>query len=214
MICMTIATVRRLASDIMNVGENKVKISPEGLKEAEGALTRVDVKGLIDKGIITKKKNQGRDSTPRRGRTGHGHRRGTPVDAKTVWMQKVRAQRKIYHALVEKGVLKQGDKRAIYGKIKSGMLRSKRALLIYLKEANLVPKDYELPVAEFKKPQPRIPAKKEKPAPKAEPKAAAHTAAHTPAAHSVAPEQRHAAAAAQKGDQAHKPAEKNKGERK
>jgi len=31
---MTIATVRRLAADIMDVGENKVKISPDGLKES------------------------------------------------------------------------------------------------------------------------------------------------------------------------------------
>jgi large subunit ribosomal protein L19e len=146
---MTIATVRRLAADIMDVGENKVRINPDGLKEAEGALTRSDVKGLIEKGVIRKAKPQGRASTGRIGRTGHGHRRGTPVDSKTVWMQKIRAQRNVYRMLVSSKALKQASKRAVYSKIKSGMLRSKRALLIYLKEANLVPKDLELPKNEF-----------------------------------------------------------------
>jgi len=148
---MTIATVRRLAADIMDVGENKVKISPDGLKEAEGALTRSDVRGLISKGIIKKLPPQGRASTKRVGRTGRGRRRGTPISHKDAWMQKIRSQRSVYHMLVESGVLKQESKRAVYSKIKSGMLRSKRALLIYLKEANLVPKDLELPKREFKK---------------------------------------------------------------
>jgi len=148
---MTIATVRRLAADIMDVGENKIRISPDGVKEAEGALTRSDVKGLIEKGIVKKMKPQGRASTGKVRRVGHGHRRGTPIDSKTLWMQKIRSQRNVYRMLIKDGLLK-GSKRAVYSKIKSGMLRSKKALLVYLKEANIIPKDYELPKVEFKKP--------------------------------------------------------------
>jgi large subunit ribosomal protein L19e len=148
---MTIATVRRLAADIMDVGENKIKISPDGLKEAEGALTRSDVKGLIEKGIVKKMKMQGRASTRKVRRVGHGHRKGTPIDSKTLWMQKIRAQRNVYKMLIKDGLLKE-SKRAVYSKIKSGMLRSKRALLVYLKEASIIPKDYELPKVEYKKP--------------------------------------------------------------
>ena len=169
MIYMTIATVRRLAADIMNVGENKIKISPDGLKEAEGALTRSDVRGLIDKGIVKKLPPQGRASTKRVGRTGRGRRRGTPISHKDVWMMKIRSQRNVYHMLVESGALKQESKRAVYSKIKSGMLRSKRALLIYLKEANLVPKDLELPKNEFKQKEPKRSVQKKAAAPVAKP---------------------------------------------
>jgi large subunit ribosomal protein L19e len=177
---MTIATVRRLAADIIGVGENKIKISPDGLKEAEGALTRSDVRGLIEKGIIKKDRSQGRASTRRVGRVGHGHRRGTPMDSKSVWMQKIRSQRNVYKMLVKSGALKQKDKRAVYSKIKSGMLRSKRALLIYLKEADMIPKDTELPKTEFKpkmqkakKAQPKTQSSTAKPAqnPQAKPAA-------------------------------------------
>ncbi len=152
---MTIETVRRLAADIMNVGRNKIRISPEGLKEAEGALTRSDVRGLIEKGIIKKAPKQGRASTRRTGRTGHGRRRGTPIDAKDVWMQKVRAQRRFLNLLLDSGTLKKENKRSLYGKIKSGIFRNKRAMLLYLRDAGLVPEDYEMPKHEFKKPEPK-----------------------------------------------------------
>lgn len=171
---MTIATVRRLAADIMNVGRNKVKISPDGLKEAEGALTRSDVKGLIEKGIITKLRPAGRASTARRARRGRGRRRGTPLDSKEVWMQKVRAQRRFLSMLLSSGVLEKGSRREIYMKVKSGIFRNKRAMLLYLKENKLVPEDYEIPKGEAPAEKPRkAPAAKKKgkrrEAPKEEP---------------------------------------------
>jgi large subunit ribosomal protein L19e len=171
---MTIATVRRLAADIFNVGENKVRISPDGLKEAEGALTRGDVRGLIDKGIITKNKNQGRASTGRTGRTGRGRRKGTPLDSKAVWMQKIRAQRRFLNMLLDTGALKNEARRSVYGKVKSGIFRNKRAMLLYLKEAGLVAQAFEPVKAEYKKPEPK--PKKQKPQ-KTEAKAAAGTKA-------------------------------------
>jgi large subunit ribosomal protein L19e len=142
---MTIGTVRRLAADLMNVGQNKIRINPDGLKEAEGALTRIDVKGLIDKGVITKQKPQGRASTARKKRRGRGRRKGTPLYAKGVWMAKVRSQRKLLRLLIESGTLKEDSKREIYGKVKSGIFRNKRAMLTYLKENKLVAVDYEPP---------------------------------------------------------------------
>jgi len=162
---MTIATVRRLAADLMNVGRNKIRIDPDGLKEAEGALTRSDVKGLIDKGIIKKQKPQGRASTARKKRRGHGRRKGTPLDSKAVWMEKVRAQRRFLVMLLESGAMKKDAKRGIYRKVKSGIFRNKRAMLIYLKENKLVAADYEPPKAEWKAPEktaPKAPKKEER----------------------------------------------------
>ena len=154
---MAISTVRRLAADIFNVGENKVRISPEGVQEAEGALTRADVKGLIEKGIITRLKPNGRASTRKARRRSIGHRKGTVLPAKEVWMQKVRAQRKFLAILMKAGVLKKQDKWSVYGKIKSGLFRNKRAMLLYLQDNDQVPKDYEVPKQEYKKPEKKVP---------------------------------------------------------
>ena len=160
---MTILTVRRLAADILDIGENRVRISPDGLKEAEGALTRADVKGLIDKGIITKARIKGRASKARRKRRGPGHRKGSLADRKRLWMQKVRAQRKFLAMLIQSGVLDRSNKRLLYGKVKSGIFRNKRAMLIYLKENGMVAEDYEPPKPEprEKKPKPVKEAKRE-----------------------------------------------------
>ncbi len=166
---MTIATVRRLAADILKVGERRVKISPDGLKEAEGALTRSDVKGLIDKGVIKKAKVKGRDSTARKKRRGRGRIKGSFGNQKELWMQKVRAQRRLLSRLVKDGVLPKEHKRSLYGKVKSGIFRNKKAMLLYLQDNGLIPKDYELkkkPEAE-KKPKKKKAARKRKPAKKA-----------------------------------------------
>ena len=147
---MTIATVRRLAADIFHVGENKVRISPDGLKEAEGALTRSDVKGLIDKGIVKKLPNQGRASTAKTTRRGHGHRRGSSTqDSKKTWMMKIRAQRKFLASLVAANAVKKTDKRILYGKLKSGIFRNKRAFLLFLKDNKFVAKEFEPTKAVF-----------------------------------------------------------------
>lgn len=159
---MTILTVRRLAADIMNVGQRRVKISPDALQEVEGALTRSDVRGLIDKGIITKAPVKGRASTRKTTRRGRGSRKGNYADRKELWMQKVRAQRRFLNQLIEESALDKSDKRSIYGKVKSGIFRSKKAMLLYLKENKLVAEDYE--------PKERKPEKKPKKAPKKEEK--------------------------------------------
>lgn len=157
---MTILTVRRLAADILNVGKNRVRISPDGLKEAAGALTRADVKGLIDKGIITKAKVKGRASKRKRVRRGRGRRKGSLANRKKLWMQKVRAQRKFLSMLVDSGVLEKGAKRPLYAKVKSGIFRSKRTMLLYLKDNGQVPEDYEPPKPEPREKEPEKPEKK------------------------------------------------------
>ncbi|MBU0533018.1 50S ribosomal protein L19e [Candidatus Micrarchaeota archaeon] len=142
---MTISTVRRLAADIFGIGKNKVRISPDGLKDAEGALTRADVKGLIDKGVVSKIKPKGRLGKKKKKRRGPGSKKGRIRNTKTYWMQKVRAQRKLLRLLIGTNVLNIDNKRQLYAKIKSGIFRSKNAMLLYLKDNKLIPEDYELP---------------------------------------------------------------------
>ena len=50
---MTLQTVKRLAADILGVGENKIRFKTEDLKEIEKAMMRKDVRDLINKGSIT-----------------------------------------------------------------------------------------------------------------------------------------------------------------
>jgi ribosomal protein L19E len=159
---MAMNTIRRLAAELLNVGERKVKISK--IKDAKGVLTRIDVKDLIDKGIITKAKPKGRASTRKKTRRGRGRRKGSLGNKKELWMQKVRAQRRFLFMLIESGALDKSEKRSLYGKVKSGIFRSKKAMLLYLKDNKLLPQDYEPPIPKREKKP-----KKKKPEEKAEP---------------------------------------------
>jgi large subunit ribosomal protein L19e len=143
---MTMNTIRRLAADILKVGELKVKISPDGVKEAEKAMTRSDVRELIKKGIITRAPNLGRRKKERRRRRSAGSRKGTAktrAGGKAVWMAKVRSQRAFLKQLLAEEAFDKKHKRILYMRIKSGLFRSKRAFLAYLKENGLTKQDYE-----------------------------------------------------------------------
>ncbi|MBI5046198.1 50S ribosomal protein L19e [Candidatus Micrarchaeota archaeon] len=140
---MTIATIRRLAADILHVGENRIRFSPDGLKDIEGAMTRSDVRGFIEKGLIKKLPVKGRASTRKRDRKGIAHRRGRIISEKDSWMQKVRSQRKFLKTIISEGSVKPDLKRSLYMKVKSGIFRNKKAFLLYLKDNSLIAKEYE-----------------------------------------------------------------------
>ncbi len=141
---MAVGTVRRLAAEILGVGESRVVIKPEGLSEVAGAMTREDVRQLIEKGLISKKPKKGRRKKERKKKRGPGSKKGKRFDEKEEWMKKVRSQRKLLRILVEKNILAKEKKREIYLKIKSGMFRSKRALIQYLKDNELIAQDFDL----------------------------------------------------------------------
>lgn len=136
---MSVATVRRLASDIMNVGSNKIRIKPTDIKRAEEALTRSDVTALIKDGIVYKLLARGRRKKEKRRRRGVGHRRGkSTINQKKEWMQRIRSQRKYLRELVTSSQVDKKSKRSLYGKIKSGIFKNKKSIYIYIKENKML----------------------------------------------------------------------------
>lgn len=143
---MGIKTIKRLASDILNAGESRVKV--KDIKKTETALTRDDVRSLIKKGVIyvIQKKGvsraRGKLKEKKKGerrRRGIGSRKGkkySKIPRKEIWMSKVRAQRALLRELAETGKLLES--RRIYKMIKGGNFKSKEALLTYLKKNELL----------------------------------------------------------------------------
>jgi len=144
-------TIRRLAASILNVGKSRVWIDNTQLKKVSEAITREDVKGLIKEGIIKKLPPKSRfkqrikeeKEQKRKGRKrGPGSRKGTKktrIKQKQNWMNKIRAQRKLLKKLLKEGkIQKQPLIKKIYLKIKGNQFKSKRTLLNYLKENNLL----------------------------------------------------------------------------
>jgi len=143
---LTLRTVRRLAADILGVGENRVWIDPEQLDRVAEAMTREDVKILIREGIIKAKPVKGisrgrireKMLQKRRGRRkGLGSRKGSTISRKRMWIIKVRAQRKFLKLLRKRRIISRSVYRKLYMMVKGGAFTSIAHIKTYIREHDL-----------------------------------------------------------------------------
>ncbi len=127
---------RRLAAQILKVGQNRVWINPDRTDDVESAITREEVRKLVHEKVITKLPIQGvsrgRAKTiqakKRKGRRkGPGSRGGTPralITKKEAWMIRVRALRKRLRELKANRTITEGTYRELYMIVGSGRFAS------------------------------------------------------------------------------------------
>ena len=143
-------TVRRIASEILNSGESRIRFKPEAVAHIGDALTREDVRALIADGSVfalpkmgvSRIRGRKKQEQKRKGRRfGSGSRKGTFATRsgkKTAWIAKVRAQRNCLSALVEGNKIKEGSSRKIYSMIKGNAFKGVKVLETYLKDNKLL----------------------------------------------------------------------------
>jgi len=143
---MDLSLQKRLAAEILGVGESRIWIDPEAYDRVEAAITREDVRKLIKDGIIRVKPEHSnsrarwriRHEKRKRGqRRGPGHRKGgkyAKVSRKEQWMMRVRALRKLLKQYRERNVITPKEYRRLYRLIKGGVFKSKAQLKNYIKE--------------------------------------------------------------------------------
>lgn len=141
---MSFESVRRMAAQLLDAGRKRVTFDQAQLGEIGKAVTKDDVRKLIDADAITVKREKGVPRTRGRLRTvkrrlrgaGVGGRRGS-ANARTTrkrhWAMTVRAQRTLLRQLRDDSKLLQGY-REIYWKIKGGAFPDKAHMITYLKE--------------------------------------------------------------------------------
>jgi len=173
-----IASQKRMAAEILKCGKTRIRIKLG--KEVEEALTRDDVRNLIRKGAIKKAQKKGSSraaarkilAQKKRGRRkGMGSRKGrmrARMPRKREWMTSVKTLRTVIKDLRDSGRIERKDYRLLYRRVKGGMFRNKKHIMLYIKENELLKAPTKLPVKAAKKPA--IPKKaraaKEKKGPK------------------------------------------------
>lgn len=143
--------VRRLAAEILGVGESRIRISPDALDKVADVTTRGDVRRLIDEGSIwvepAKGNSRGRwrelHRKRRRGRRrGHGSRKGGKqgrgAAGKEVWVDRIRALRKYLYYMKSKGLIDAATWRTLYRMAKGGYFRSVEHLKMYVRDRKLL----------------------------------------------------------------------------
>jgi len=135
---------RRLAADVLDVGENRVWFDPESQGEIAEAITREDVRDLVEDGVIRAKDKKGnskgraRERAEKRAyghRKGAGSRKGTAggrQNEKEQWQNQIRAQRRRLRELRDEGELSPSEYRDLYDKANGGEFRSVRYLENYI----------------------------------------------------------------------------------
>ena len=150
---MQLKSQRRIAAQLLKVGENRVWFDEDRLKEVKEAITKLDIKKLIKDLAIQAKPKKGISGFRRRkkylqkrkGRQqGKGSRKGTlnaRYPSKKRWMDKVRVQRSLLKNLRDKEIIDPKTYRKVYLRSKGGFFRSKRHILLYLEEQGVFKKE-------------------------------------------------------------------------
>jgi len=123
---------KRMAADVLDVGENKIWLNPERQGDIADAITRADVRDLVDEGAIRAAEPEGnsrgraRERQEKRAyghRKGQGSRKGTAggrENEKENWASKIRAQRTKLRELRDEGDLSRSEYRELYDRASGG----------------------------------------------------------------------------------------------
>jgi large subunit ribosomal protein L19e len=131
-----LANQRRIAAAVLKCGLHRVWFDPEKKSEIEAAISREDIRGLADQGVIkaVQKKgvSRGRARANQEKRS-YGHRKGPGTrkgakgarsPSKRQWISRIRAIRRVLRELREQGAIEPSVYRLFYRKAAGGQFRS------------------------------------------------------------------------------------------
>jgi len=140
---------RRLASQILKVGQERIWIDPDRVDDVEAAITREEIRKLVHEGVIKPLREKGVSRS--RAKVLHekkkkGLRRGSgsitgasqaKISKKEAWMSRVRSLRKRLRELKDNKTISEANYRDLYIMVKSGRFESVADLERYLKAHDL-----------------------------------------------------------------------------
>jgi len=143
---------RRLASEILGCGLGRVWFNPEAIGEIASAITREDIRGLVEGGSIKARPIKGvsrgrarllaakRKYGHRKGQGSRKGKKGARTPKKAQWVKKIRALRKRLKELRAEGVLEKSVYCRLYRKAKGGEYRSVAHLESHLESEKMLTK--------------------------------------------------------------------------
>ena len=117
---------KRLASDVLDVGKNRVWFDPARQGDIAEAITRADIRDLVDEGAIRadpKRGNSRGRARERKQKRAYGHRtgpgtrkgkKGARQNPKEEWQSRIRAQRKRLRELRDESEISRSEYRQLY----------------------------------------------------------------------------------------------------
>ena len=123
---------KRLAADVLDAGKNRLWFDPDRQADIADAITREDIRGLVEEGAIrvdpAGSNSRGR-ARERKAKRAYGHqsgpgsrkgRAGGRQNKKEEWQSRIRAQRRRLRELRDEGDLDRSEYRELYNKASGG----------------------------------------------------------------------------------------------
>jgi len=143
---------KRLAAEVLGVGESRVWINPdpEVSDDIADAITREDIRGLVRQGLISVKPKKGNSHSgwlERREKRRKGHRRSygkrkgaksARLDPKEDWINRIRKMRRYLRYLRDKEVIDRRTYRRLYRLAKGGMFSNISSLRRYMRDHGIL----------------------------------------------------------------------------
>jgi large subunit ribosomal protein L19e len=132
---------KKLAARILKVGETKVWLDPTKTKDIEAAITKIDIRKMVQKGYIKALRGKIERTKPKSRRKGAGRRKGSKfakVSSKRRWITTIRPLRAMLRDLRSSKQIDNLTYRRLYLLVKGGMFRSRTHLRIYLEQHGII----------------------------------------------------------------------------
>jgi large subunit ribosomal protein L19e len=123
---------KRLAADELDVGKNRIWFDPDRQSDLAEAITREDIRELVDEGAIQVDQKSGNSrgrARERKQKQSYGHQKGPGSRKGTAgarqneadeWRSRIRAQRKRLRELRDEGELSRSEYRTLYDRAGGG----------------------------------------------------------------------------------------------
>jgi large subunit ribosomal protein L19e len=121
---------KRMAADVLDVGENRVWLDPERQGDIADAITRDEVRDLVDEGAIQADEPDGNSrgrARERQEKRAYGHQKGAGSRKgkaggrdENDWTSRVRAQREKLRELRDDGSISSSQYRTLYDQASGG----------------------------------------------------------------------------------------------
>ncbi len=146
---MSLRSQRRLAAEILKVGETRVWIDPDRMDEVEASITREEIRRLIHEGIIKASPEKGvsrararvlHEKKKKGLRRGPGRKKGSArakISKKQAWMTRIRALRSKLREMKTRREIAEGAYRKLYVLAGSGTFESIADMERYIRAQGL-----------------------------------------------------------------------------
>ena len=137
---MDLKTQKRMAAEVMDIGKDRVWIDPDEQEKVDEAITRKDIRNLIEGGTIQKKDEKGtskgrakhikkqKKKGRRKGQGSRKGKKGARKSDKKKWMEKIRAIRNRLKEMRDEGEITSDQYRKLYDMSKGGFFRDTKHL--------------------------------------------------------------------------------------